>query len=66
MEIEFKNNKIKLEKELNDLDQFVIDFTSVLNKEHIIYVIVSGYVSILFGRNRASEDLGNRRCRLPL
>jgi len=57
MEIEFKNNKIKLEKELNDLDKFVIDFTSILNKEQVIYVIVSGYVSILFGRNRASEDI---------
>ncbi len=57
MEINFLNDNIEFEKELNLLDKFVIDFTSILNKLNIRYVIVSGYVSILFGRNRSSEDI---------
>ncbi len=51
------NNKIILEKELNDLDLFTLDFVNILNKLAIKYVIVSGYVAILFGRSRGSEDV---------
>jgi len=58
MDIEFLVDKIKIKnKELLNLDKFVIDFTSILNKDNIEYVIVSGYISILFGRNRQSEDI---------
>jgi hypothetical protein len=57
MNIKFSKNRIEFEKELNALDKFVIDFTSILNKLNIKYVIVSGYVSILFGRSRISEDI---------
>lgn len=57
MDIHFSKEEIVLEKELNSLDRFVIDFTSILNKLNISYVILSGYVSILFGRNRSSEDI---------
>jgi len=49
-------NTIKLDKELNKLDTFVLDFVKTL-KKHTSYVIVSGYVSILFGRSRATEDV---------
>lgn len=57
MDIKFSKNKIELKKELNALDNFVIDFTSVLNRLNVKYVVVSGYVSILFGRSRTSEDI---------
>ncbi len=57
MEIKFLKDKIEFEKELNSLDKFTIDFTSILNKVNIKYVLVAGYVSILFGRNRSSEDI---------
>ena len=57
MEINFSKSEIKFEKELSSLDKFVIDFTSILNRLSIKYVLVSGYVSILFGRNRSSEDI---------
>ena len=57
MDINYTREKIIFDKDLNSLDIFVIDFTAVLNKLNIPYVIVSGYVSILFGRNRASEDI---------
>ncbi len=56
--MEFKYNKnITLNKELNALDKFVLDFTNILNKLKIKYVLISGYVSILFGRSRSSEDI---------
>ncbi|MBI2548648.1 hypothetical protein HYW21_04830 [Candidatus Woesearchaeota archaeon] len=57
MEIDYSSKQIAFTKELNALDRFVISFTDILNKQKIHYVIVSGYVAILFGRNRASEDV---------
>lgn len=57
MEIKYSEEEIEFEKNLNDLDKFTINFCSVLNKLKIKYVVVSGYVSILFGRNRSSEDI---------
>ncbi|MBS3150948.1 hypothetical protein J4443_01035 [Candidatus Woesearchaeota archaeon] len=49
-------NTIKLDKELNELDKFVLDFVKILEK-HVDYVIISGYVSLLFGRARGTEDI---------
>lgn len=49
-------NTIQLDKKLNELDLFVLDFVKVLEK-HTVYVIVSGYTSLLFGRSRATEDV---------
>ncbi|KCZ71640.1 hypothetical protein ANME2D_02375 [Candidatus Methanoperedens nitroreducens] len=57
MEIEFKEDKIIFNRELSLLDSFVLDFTEHLASNNIKYVIVSGYVSILFGRSRISEDV---------
>jgi hypothetical protein len=45
--------EIVIDKELNNLDKFVMNFVSLLEE----YVIVSGYVSILLGRSRATEDV---------
>lgn len=56
MDIKY-SDKIEFEKELNNLDKFAIAFTQILNESKINYALVSGYVSILFGRNRASEDI---------
>lgn len=58
MEIIFSKEKIEIkDKTMNNLDKFVFDFISLLHKHKIKYVIVSGYVTILFGRNRTSEDV---------
>ena len=57
MEINYLKEKIEIKKELNSLDRFAIDFISILNRLNIKYVLVSGYVSILFGRSRSSEDI---------
>lgn len=47
---------IKIDRELNELDKFVLDFVDIL-KKHVDYVIISGYVFILLGRSRATEDV---------
>lgn len=57
MEIGVSGGRIKLDKELNELDELVLDFVRLLDKKKVKYVIVSGYVSILFGRSRSSEDI---------
>ncbi len=57
MEIDIKNDKIIFNRELSLLDRFVLDFTDYLIKCNIKYVIISGYVAILFGRSRISEDV---------
>jgi hypothetical protein len=49
-------NHIRIDKELSELDNFTLDFIEVL-REHTRYVVVSGYVSILLGRARSSEDV---------
>ena len=46
-----------IDRETTDLDMFVMDFVDLLHEAKINYVIVSGYVSILFGRSRLSEDI---------
>jgi len=53
MEYDADKKEIKLDKILNNLDRFVLDFVKLIDE----YVIVSGYVSILLGRSRATEDV---------
>ena len=57
MEIEFKEDKIIFDRELSLLDSFVLSFTEHLTTNNIKYVIISGYVAILFGRSRIGEDV---------
>lgn len=57
MNIQHTHNGIRLtNKTLSELDTFVLDFLSVL-KAYTDYVIVSGYVTILFGRARGTEGI---------
>lgn len=57
MEYDVEKKEIYSNKVLNDLDKFTIDFINVLDEMKIDYVIVSGYVSIILGRTRGSEDV---------
>jgi len=66
MKITFSGNAVEVKKSLSELDRLVIDFTAALDAASVRYVIVSGYVSILFGRNRASEDIDIITGRLDL
>jgi RecA-family ATPase len=47
---------IYIEKVLNELDKLLLSFIRILEK-YFEYVVVAGYVSILFGRSRATEDI---------
>lgn len=55
--MKFINKKIiQIDRELSDLDKFTLNFVKTLEK-YANYVLVSGYVSILLGRARVSEDV---------
>lgn len=57
MELEIEDKNIYLKNKFTSkLDLFVIDFVKIL-KKYTDYVVVSGYVSILFGRSRGTEDI---------
>lgn len=57
MDLKYDQNKVIIkDKVLTSLDRFVLDFTGLL-EEHVNYVVVSGYVVILFGRARGTEDI---------
>lgn len=57
MELKYEHRKIAIEnKVFSTLDRFVSDFTKLL-EGYVDYVIVSGYVVILFGRARGTEDI---------
>lgn len=57
MELEYTKEHIKFEKVLSALDEFTLEFTAVLDAQKIKYVLIAGYVAILFGRSRSSEDI---------
>jgi hypothetical protein len=57
MDIKYPGRNIDLrDKQITLLDRFVLDFLRVL-EPNTPYVIVSGYVAILFGRSRGTEDV---------
>ena len=57
MDIEFEEGLIKFDKELTLLDRLALDFSDVLTDCGVDHVFVAGYVAILFGRSRVSEDI---------
>lgn len=57
MEMNFEERQISFEKELSSLDELALHFSECLSQADINHVFLSGYVAILFGRNRASEDI---------
>ena len=48
---------LRIDRRLSALDTAVLTFTDVLESCEVEYVIVSGYVAILTGRSRATEDV---------
>ncbi len=58
------NNELRVDKIVTKLDEFALDVISVIQK-HTDYVIISGYVSIFFGRSRGTEDIDMFIRRLP-
>lgn len=57
MDIRWDGRTLSFEgRELSELDLFVCRIIDIL-LEHSKYVIVSGYIAILFGRTRSTEDI---------
>lgn len=56
MEYNKEKREIILNRIPNELDKFALEFTKIL-KKYTDYVIISGYVSILLGRTRGTEDI---------
>jgi predicted nucleotidyltransferase len=57
MELAFEKGKIVFDRELSNLDLLVLRFVKILDRLGIDYVIISGYIAILFGRSRNTEDV---------
>ncbi|RAW46081.1 hypothetical protein DQW50_06320 [Halorubrum sp. 48-1-W] len=55
--IELRNGTLVVEREPNRLDELAIEFTHVLDRFDIEHVYIAGYVSILAGRARSTEDV---------
>lgn len=55
--MELTSDTLTISRELSALDRDVLAFTRVLDDCGVDYVIVSGYVAILTGRSRSTEDV---------
>lgn len=55
--IELREGTLIVDREPNDLDELAIQFSTLLDDVGIDHVFVSGYVAILTGRARATEDI---------
>lgn len=55
--IELRNGTLVVEREPNRLDELAIEFSHVLNQLDIDHVYIAGYVSILAGRARSTQDV---------
>ena len=55
--MELSDGTLTVSRELSELDKDVLEFTQILDACDVNYVIVSGYVAILTGRSRSTEDI---------
>lgn len=55
--IELHDDTLVVDREPNGLDDLAIQFSSILDGVGIDHVFVSGYIAILTGRARATEDI---------
>lgn len=55
--IELRDDELIVERAPNELDELAIDFTAILDDLGVQHVYVAGYVAILTGRSRATEDV---------
>jgi hypothetical protein len=55
--IELRNGTLLVEREPNQLDELAMEFSGILGHFDIDHVYIAGYVSILAGRARSTEDI---------
>ncbi len=44
-------------KQITEMDEMVLRFSRILKERGVKFAVISGYVAILFGRSRLSEDV---------
>lgn len=55
--IELRKGTLVVERDPNNLDELAIAFSQILGRFDISHVFIAGYVSILAGRARSTEDV---------
>ena len=55
--MEFTDEGVVIDKPPSDLDRLMLEVGDILDDVGIGYSVVSGYVAVLFGRSRATEDI---------
>lgn len=55
--VEFVEGKLLIDRAPNVHDKLAIEFSTILNELDISHVFVSGYVALLSGRSRSTEDI---------
>ena len=55
--IELHDGTLVVDRDPNDLDDLTIQFSTILSELNINHVYIAGYVAILAGRSRATEDI---------
>jgi hypothetical protein len=55
--IELRNETLVVDREPNRLDELAVEFSQVLDRFDIAHVYIAGYVAILAGRARSTEDI---------
>jgi hypothetical protein len=55
--VEFRDDVLVIDRPPSSLDELVLDITEILDGLDIEYAVVSGYVAVLLGRARATEDI---------
>lgn len=55
--IEFQEGELVVEREPNELDTLAMEFTRILDDLDVRHVYVAGYVAILTGRPRTTQDV---------
>jgi hypothetical protein len=56
--IELRDDTLVVGRDPNRLDDLAISFSSILDRFDLQHVYIAGYVSILAGRSRSTEDIG--------
>lgn len=55
--VSLRDDELVVERPQNELDELAISFTELLSNLDIDHVYIAGYVAILTGRARATEDI---------
>ena len=55
--IDFRDGVLEVRRESNELDELAVEVSSVLDRLDIDHAFVAGYVAILAGRSRSTEDI---------